>query len=460
MVVQVGKLSDDPELKTVSALIRCVVEKQRQDVGIPGLSLAIVCDQETILAEGFGHSDLQKKTPTDSKTVYCVASVTKLFTATMLMQLRDMGKLSLDDPIEKFIPSIKVKSSFGDSRPASFREIASHTSGLPQEARSDHWANLRFPSIEQILESLSRTEKIHPELAEIHYSNLGIALMAHALERVAGQRWEDYVLENILKPLGMDHSGFPSTPERLANRAIGHKILKDKSVEVVPEFTLEGYGPVGGLWSCVEDLARFMSFQFRDQTTGSKGILGHTSVREMLTPAFIDPEWKSGFGIGWMLEREGNRTIAWHSGGIPGFRAYMAIVPGKKVGVVVLANAYTKLANLMDMSKYILDVITPITERISKKPEEERKALSEWEMYRGRYHFLEMADIEVHIIDGKLTLVTVGYPPSSWSTLEPEGATGFRVKGGDDNGELAVFETDHDGNVTGLRIGGFPYPRV
>lgn len=455
-----ARLSDDPEAKAASALIRLVAEKQRQDVGIPGLSLAIVFDQETILAEGFGHSDLQKKIPADSKTAYCVASVTKLFTATMLMQLRDMGKLSLDDPMEKFIPNVNVKSRFRDSRPASFREIASHTSGLPQEALSDHWANLRFPSIDKMLESLPQTEKIHPELTEMHYSNLGIALMAHALERIAGQRWENYVLESVLKPLGMDHSGFLSTPERLANRAIGHKILKNKSVEVVPEFNLEGYDPVGGLWSCVEDLARFMSFQFRDQTTESRGILGHTSVREMLTPVFIDAEWKSGFGIGWMLERDGNRTLAWHSGGIPGFRAYMAIVPSKKVGVVMLANAYTKIANLMDIGKYFIDMITPITERFAKKLEEEKKALPEWEKYRGRYHFLEMADLEVHIIDGKLTLVTVGYPPSSWSTLEPEGATGFRVKGGDDNGELAVFETDHDGKVTGLRIGGFPYPRV
>ena len=455
-----GRLSDAPEVQAALALIRFIVEKQRLDVGIPGLSVAIVVDQETVWAEGFGHADPQKKIKADSKTAYCVASVTKLFTATMLMQLRDKGKLSLDDTIEKFLPKVNVKSGFGDSRPASFREIASHTSGLPQEALSDHWKEMKFPSIEQMLESLSRTEKIHPELTEIHYSNLGIALMACALERVAGQRWEDYVLENILKPLEMDHSGFTSTPERLANRAVGHRILKNKSVEVVPEFALGSYVPVGGLWSCAEDLAQFMSFQFRDQNPDCKRILGRTSVREMLTPVFLDPEWKSGFGIGWMLEREGNRTVAWHSGGIPGFRAYMAIVPDKKVGVVVLANAHTKLENLMGMSKYVLDTITPIAQRASKKPEEGRKTMPEWEKYRGRYHFLEMAEIEAHIIDGKLTLVAVGYPPSSWSTLEPEGANGFRVKGGDDNGELAVFETDNDGNVTGLRIGGFPYARV
>lgn len=440
------------------ALVETLAERQRRDVGIPGLSLAVVHDQETIWARGFGYADPESTIRADSKTAYCVASVTKLFTAMMLMQLRDERRLSLDDSIEKFTPDIKVKSRFGDRRVASFRELASHTSGLPQEAPLDYWEDLEFPTIEELVDSLSRTEKIHAELTEIHYSNLGIALMARALEHIAGQSWEDYVLTNILIPLGMNHSGFPSTPERFAARAVGHVILKDKSVERVTEYYTKGYAPVGGLWSCVEDLASFMSFQFRD-CDGPEDVLSRASVREMLTPVFLDREWKTGFGIGWMLERAENGTIAWHSGGIPGFRAYLAMIPDKKIGIVVLANAWTRLENLMDLGKYILGLFVPIVDRLKKKPEEE-KMTHEWEEYRGLYRFRETADLEVHTIDGKLTLVSVGYPPSTWSTLEPVGGTEFRVRGGNDDGETAIFERDENGSIICLIIGSFPFHRA
>ena len=103
---------NDPELRTVLTEIESDIEKRRQEKKIAGLSVAIVYDQEVLFAKGFGYADVDNKVPADRTTIYRVGSVTKLFTAMMLMQLRDAGKLHLDDPIEKYLPEFKIKSRF------------------------------------------------------------------------------------------------------------------------------------------------------------------------------------------------------------------------------------------------------------------------------------------------------------------------------------------------------------
>lgn len=124
---------NDPEIRAVLAELESDIEKARIEKKIAGLSVAIVYDQDVLLSKGFGFADLDKKVPADSATVYRVGSITKVFTALMLMQLRDAGKLSLDDPIEKYLPEFKIKSRFPDARPATFRQVAAHYSGLPIE---------------------------------------------------------------------------------------------------------------------------------------------------------------------------------------------------------------------------------------------------------------------------------------------------------------------------------------
>ena len=125
---------NDPELRAILTEIEADAEKARLKDQIPGMSIVIVHDREVLLSKGFGYADLEKQIPADTQTVYRIGSVTKAFTALMLMQLRDAGKLQLDDPIEKYLPEFKIKSRFPDARPATFRQVAAHYSGLPREA--------------------------------------------------------------------------------------------------------------------------------------------------------------------------------------------------------------------------------------------------------------------------------------------------------------------------------------
>ena len=169
---------NDPELRAILTEIEADAESARLKAKIPGMSIVIVHDQDALLAKGFGYADLEKKIPADPKTVYRVGSVTKAFTALMLMQLRDAGKLHLDDPIEKYLPEFKIKSRFPDARPATFRQVAAHYSGLPREPPMLHeyQATDEFPSVEDQLKSLNNVEMMLPAMTMYSYSTSGTTL--------------------------------------------------------------------------------------------------------------------------------------------------------------------------------------------------------------------------------------------------------------------------------------------
>jgi CubicO group peptidase (beta-lactamase class C family) len=166
---------NDPELRAILTQIEADAEKARVKAKIPGMSIVIVYDQDVLMAKGFGYADLEKKILADPQTVYRTGSVTKVFTALMLMQLRDAGKLHLDDPIEKYLPEFKIKSRFPDARPATFRQVAAHYSGLPREAPMLHEYQVtdEQPSVEEQLKSLKDVEMLLPAMTMYSYSNLG-----------------------------------------------------------------------------------------------------------------------------------------------------------------------------------------------------------------------------------------------------------------------------------------------
>jgi len=331
----------DSKVKAALARIDARIERECQSNEFPGLSVAVVHDQETIWTRSFGYADVEREIPTSPQTVFKIGSVTKLFTATMLMQLRDAGKLQLDDPIEKYLPAFKVKSRFSDPRPPTFRQVAAHVSGLPAEAPLDYFMTSKFPTIKEILESLKNTEMVAPPLAKFQYSNLGYAIMGHALELIANQAYTQYITENILQPLGMHSSGFNPTPEMASRLATGYIAIKGRPPEIAPQWDLAAFIPCGGMYSTVEDMAHFISLQFREGPAGGAQILGGTTLREMRSPVFIYPDWQGGRAIGWALRRMYGHTVICHDGAQPGFHAAVIAIPDLKLGVTVMVNANT-----------------------------------------------------------------------------------------------------------------------
>ncbi len=463
---------NDPEIRAILAEIESDIEKGRQEKKIAGLSVAIVYDQDVLFSKGFGFADVDKKVPADSMTVYRVGSITKVFTALMLMQLRDAGKLSLDDPIEKYLPEFKIKSRFPDARPATFRQVAAHYSGLPREPPMTHEYQFteKFPSVEEQLKSLKDVEMIVPAMSQFAYSNLGYNIMGLALARVAKQPYTQYVDQHILKPLGMNQSGFVLT-ESMKNRfAVGYKPARpDGTFE---ESTYPEYGMASGmLYSNVDDMTRFMSLFFREGPAGGKQVLGSYSLREMTIPVAVSTDltrdakgqasqlWRAGSNIGWTSGIWYGEQIDYKDGGTAGFSCMVLINYLRKLGVVVLMNTQGEPVQIVSP---ILWKLTPVVVRSLERSQAKalEEALPQWQKYTGRYVLTDpnairtvtFSEFDVSIVNEKLVLTVPELQPGSVVymkeiPLRPFGDNLFYVNGGSFYGNFIIFESGNDGSM-------------
>src|SRR5262249_42193189 len=161
----------------------------------------ILYDQDLVWAKGFGYADVDKRTPATPRTIYRIASISKLFTSTAILQLRDQGKLQLDDPVAKHLPWFKVKSRHADAPAAvTVRHLLTHTSGLPRESPFPYWTDLKFPTREQLMQALVTQESVYPPETKWKYSNLALALAGEVVAAVSGEPYEEYVQKHILDP--------------------------------------------------------------------------------------------------------------------------------------------------------------------------------------------------------------------------------------------------------------------
>ena len=451
---------NDPELRSVLTEIEADAESARLKAKIPGMSIVIVHDQDVLLVKGFGYADLEKKIPADPKTVYRIGSVTKAFTALALMQLRDAGKLQLDDPIEKYLPEFKIKSRFPDARPATFRQVAAHYSGLPREAPMlyEYQVTDEQPSVEEQLKSLKDVEMVLPAMTVYNYSNLGYDIMGLALSRVAQQPYDQYVVGHILKPLGMNDSGFALSEQMKSHFAVGYNSARPDGTYERSSYPKYGLA-AGMLYSTADDLAKYLSLFFSEGPAGGKQVLGSSSLREMMmTVAVID--WKSGSTIGFSVNPfPDGEQIHYKGGGTAGFSSIVYINYPRKLGMVLLTNTETEPFWLgYGLFKKLTPVVTQSLAR--RRDEALMEALPTWEKYTGRYviadtnaiRTLTFSEYDVSIGDQGLAVNVPELLPGSRVYMKEIplahlGENVFRIGGSSFGGDIMTFESNQDGGM-------------
>src|SRR5262245_51760467 len=400
--VKEDKSAAPPSLAEVVAKIDENIEKNRVKQKIVGLSVIIVHDQDVLLAKGYRYADLASKTPANPQSVYRVGSITKVFTATALMQLRDAEKLSLDDPIEKYLPEFKIKSRFADARPVTFRQVASHFSGLPREAPLPYTYQVVtvFPRTEELIASLASTELIGPADTKFQYSNLGFNILGLAVERIAHEPYADYVTKHIFQPLGMKQSGFVVTEELKKSLATGYKAADKGEQHAIAPYG--AYGQASGmLYYSVADMAEFLKLQFRQGPAGGKQVLGSSALREMTAPQFVlnnddvvppDLFWKRGSGIGWQTLTAKALQFNHKRGGLNGFNADIIFNPRHKLGVAVFANTE---CDPFDIGFAPLLRLEPVFKRLedAARAETAKASVATLRRYEGTYR-LKKSDTE------------------------------------------------------------------
>lgn len=446
---------NNPEISSVLSRLETFLDSIYQETHLVGMSVVVIYDQNILWSRGFGYANIESKILANEKTIYDISSVTKIFTATMLMHLRDAGRVHLDDPLLKYLPEFHLKSRFPDPKPPTFKQVVAHVAGLPRESAAlVTEGNMAFPSTDAMLENLKDMEMILPAFTDVKYSNLGYALMGLALGRAAGQTFKEYVVENILQPLGMKNSGWELTDVMKSRMAVGYEPLQsDQTRGIALHYELgEAGAPTGGFYTSVEDMSRFVSLQFREGPAGGTQILGSTTLREMRSPVFLLNNWEGAVGIGWWLSRVAGYDVVDHGGGGPGFVAKVLLVPKLKLGFVIFIN---QMADQHSISHKALQLLIPVFSKLYAN-RSVKSLPPEASSYVGRYTMQEGITIDVIIRDEQLIMVQLheGKKVDEWQLILEKGHR-YRMQGGPLNGEVAMFEVDSKGQVIRIDAGGY-----
>jgi CubicO group peptidase (beta-lactamase class C family) len=455
---------------------------------LPGMVLGVVAgdDPDDALAwsQGFGwgggpataEASAPGAHPLDADTLFRVASITKTFTATAVVQLRDEGKLHLDDPIVTHIPEFAaVENPFGRIEDVTLRRVASHASGLVGEPPLDHWSTLRFPSRDEWLAALPGVKVAIPPGSAFKYSNLGYTLLGEVIQRVSGQLYVEYVQRAIFEPLGMASTTFEPTVDLLARAAGGHMAHPfEDEAEPAPPSPLNGMTAAGQLWTTARDLSRWIVVHCRAtapelvsgvRPRGGRQIVSSASMFEMQQAIFVEPGWVGGYGFGWRINRRGERVYHGHGGSVPGYRSQIFFDASLRAGVVVLIDGVGAADQIAEslMDTVAEHVAAAEAARPSAPPSPTPPG---YRRYLGMYRMLRVGDLPARVEYRNGTLVLKDGPASPFPgappvTLDPtDDPAAFMVRGGRYSGELLRFTLAEDGTVTGFTASGFAFIRL
>jgi CubicO group peptidase (beta-lactamase class C family) len=321
---------------------------------VPGAAWAIVVDGELAHAGSTGVRDVPSKSPVTPDTVFRIASMTKSFTAMSILKLRDEGKLSLDDPAEKYVPEMKTLAyPTSDSPRISIRHLMSHAEGFPED---NPWGDRQLADTEDQLSRMIRSGIPFSNAPGVayEYSNYGFAILGRIVSVVSGMRYTDYVGANILKPLGMTSTTLePSAvpPDRLAH---GYR-WEDNAWKNEPLLSNGSFGSMGGMLTSVRDLSRYVGVflsAWPPRDGPETAPIRRASLREMQqvwrpAPASVTRDRSTGavqlnsggYGFGLRISQSCSfRHIVSHGGGLPGFGTVMTWLPEHGVGIIAFGN--------------------------------------------------------------------------------------------------------------------------
>jgi len=411
----------------------------------PGLSVGVVRDGELVWSRHVGAAALDPSRPADDDTQFMVGSVTKTFTAVLVMQLRDAGRLGLDDPIGTWLPETRHAA-------VTVRQLLAHSSGLQREPVGQVWETLEAPDTTEFLTGLEKAEQVLSPHFVFHYSNLAYGLLGQVVERLDGHSWETSVTERILRPLGMTRTGLAPG----ADRAVGYEVdpFAGTATEE-PVLDLKATAAFGGLWSSVTDMARYAAFV----ADPDPGVLSADSLEEMCRPlVMVDPDgWTSGYGLGFGLARRGERIYVGHGGAMPGYLTGLRVRRPDKVGVVAFANS-TSRAMTLALAGDVLDAILDDAPAVPKAwvPEQPRPEVGE---LLGSW-WSEGEELVLEVRLGELWMRVPGGAATDETRFRRESASTFRAVEGRERGEVLELVRDDDGSLEKLYLATYAVTRV
>jgi len=418
---QVGQAASSSTLSAALAAIESKVDARRQELGIPGMSLAIVKDGKVVYAKGLGYKDFENKVPVTADTQFAIGSATKAFTALTVLMAQDEGKLSLDDSPKKLLPYFKMRDPETDAK-ITLRDLLSHSSGLNRTDLAMVTGRLNRSELIQVAAQAKPTAKLREKW---QYQNLMFTAAGEAVATAEKTPWEKIVPERIFKPLGMSNSNMSiAEMEKAKDRSFGYNYNFDtKETVKLPYREIVEVAPAGSINSSANDMAKWVQFVLAGGTTADgRRLVSEGSFAEWVKPQMkITPDGKMSYGLGWFLQEWNGMKVVQHGGNIDGFNSIVAMVPEKNVGFVMLTNVSASPLGNELMPIVWQNLIGQANADSAKIPAELAAQLV------GKYR-LEAAgfDIEVKNDNGSLVMIAPGQPQI---TLEPSATREFKMQG-------------------------------
>jgi CubicO group peptidase (beta-lactamase class C family) len=435
-------MSETPE--RLAARLEQLVRREQREKRMPSITAAVLRDGELVWETAVGVADVESDDEATPDTQYRIGSITKTFTAAAIMQLRDAGRLDLEDPLDRHVE--------GAAHRPTIRRLLSHASGLQRETQDDSWLTLRFAPPDELLETLEQAELVLPSGARFHYSNLAYALLGIVVERVSGMPYKEYVQERLFAPAGLTRVSFE--PEPPAAKGYLAQPYADGVWDTVGVET-GAWASAGQLWGTAADICRWGAFL----ADPDEAVLASSSAEEMRTVQAIgDHErWLSGYGLGLGLRRDGERILAGHAGSMPGFIAQLLFSAKERVVATALTNESE--AELGDLGLALVGTtieewpVAPETWRIGAPPPDDVvPLLGIW--------FMEATRLVFRWREGKLETRADGMPDWQPSAVfERETDDRWRTVSGPEHGEALRLVRDPDGSVARMVWAGYPVTR-
>lgn len=362
-------------MPAVDSIMRAFAERSR----VPGIAYGVVVDGQLLHVSAVGLREVPSKAPVDTSTVFRIASMTKSFTALAILQLRDAGKLSLDDPAEKYAPQMKTLAyPTTDAPRITIRHLLSHSAGFPED---NPWGDQQLARTDAELSAMIAKGIPFSNAPGIayEYSNFGFAILGRVVVSVSGMPYARYVREKILLPLGMTSTTMEARSVPAARLAHGYRLQDGQWLEE-PALPDGSFGSMGGMLTSSADLSRWVGLMLSawpPRDGAESPVLKRSSLREMQLVARFSggnaarsstgelSYTSGGYAYGLRVSQNClfNHIVA-HSGGLPGFGSQMRWLPDYGVGIVALGNlTYTSWGAPIDAAYEALAKAGALTPR-------------------------------------------------------------------------------------------------
>lgn len=298
-----------------------------------GLAVLVARDGKILFERGYGWADRARHEPFTPQTKFRIGSITKQFTAAAILKLQEAGKLSVRDPLSKFIPDFRRGSE------VTLHHLLTHTSGIHDYSHKPGFLDtITTPAkAEDLIQSFKNDPHDFDPGKQWRYNNEGYFLLGYLVEKVSGETYNDFLKRNFFDPLGMTNTGVHRSDLKLEHEAQGYQYEEGKFRDAL-NWDMSRAGGAGALYSTVEDLFRWNEGIFNGK------VLSDASLKAAFTPVKTDSNQEDspggGYGYGWGMMRLRGAQEIWHNGGLHGFKSFLLRLPREHFTVAILANAF------------------------------------------------------------------------------------------------------------------------